>query len=319
MFRDSDLFATTIDFTVTIEPSGHTVLECRFPDTPPQKKIVFLQGVCSSIRRDAAYPFTTLRARLVSERGFSSSDLLDYSYQGGQVKNGNWVPKPYQLNIPVKTDYETKAVTMLHDSLMLKYRLAKPNTTFVLVGHSLGGMVAMQEVVRKASTPTFSRGLVSRVVTINSPLHGVDKDVKTAGWAADQVSNNKKCITGGAAADKLVQLHDQEPQTTSVLQSSIDAASANFVRVLNVGNSYDCVFAPILCNALAPTGDAQTQWVAGSNANLYFGFYSYPCGSSGLNLRECTTRSHLAVLTEADAAAARTRILEFIGDQKQSY
>jgi len=288
-------------------------------NAPPHKVVVFLQGVCSSIKAGTgvdAGPFRDLQTLLKSRYGYKDADFLSYSYNGGSVdKNGKWYHNAYDKFDPVRSDFRTTSYSALHDQLLIPYHQQHPDATFVLVGHSLGGIVAMQEVLQDIAGTSYSAGLVSEVVTIDSPLHGIAPAEVVAG----AIVGAQPCALDGIATGILVRDTQNEPATTNALDSTIATAAAKGVSVLNAGNDRDCLFDPSLCGLLV-TGDINTQWVFDSAAQTYVASLPEPCqqvpascllgGSSGVQrvvsaTHEAVLHDNTSLLTIAQAIGMR--------------
>src|SRR5205823_14691601 len=131
---------------VPVNPAGPSA-RSRASAAQVKKKIVFLQGACSEL---SGTTFDGLKAILRSSYEYTDADFLTYSYQGGRVDaiSGAWVPNPYSPMDPINQHLGTSLVA-LHDQMLVPYHNHpnNQNTTFVLVGHSLGGSVAEVELV----------------------------------------------------------------------------------------------------------------------------------------------------------------------------
>ena len=106
--------------------------------------------------------------RALSVIGYSFYDdrFLMYSYMGGHIENSNWVPYPYTRKNTGQSLY--LSVNQL-EQLIENISLANPEARFILVGHSLGGRIALDFV---STTHPDHRKKIRGVVTLNSPLMG---------------------------------------------------------------------------------------------------------------------------------------------------
>ncbi|QNB46094.1 hypothetical protein BR63_07070 [Thermanaerosceptrum fracticalcis] len=130
---------------------------------------VFLHGIDSWCDGSpfANMGFENIR-RAMSVVGYSYHDnrFLLYSYMGGHIENGNWVPYPYTRKNTGQSLY--LSVYQL-EQLIENITQANPEARFILVGHSLGGRIALDFV---STTHPESRKKIHGVITLNSPLMG---------------------------------------------------------------------------------------------------------------------------------------------------
>src|SRR5207245_6230907 len=98
---------------------------------------VFLTGYATSLGAETASPFAALQRELIA-RGWSDESFLAFSYAGGAVVDGRWRPTAHgceSTGAPLASD-----VARLGE-LMSAHAGARPSARFVLIGHSLGGLV----------------------------------------------------------------------------------------------------------------------------------------------------------------------------------
>ncbi len=114
--------------------------------------------------------FLGLRAGAVGGQGFQESDFLWYSYKGGRVdpSTGEWEPKSYSCS-NTGQDYGTDIARL--NQLVEDYGTANTNTDFYIVGHSQGGLLALQELGFLQQVPPSDT--MQAVMTLDSPLGGV--------------------------------------------------------------------------------------------------------------------------------------------------
>jgi Tol biopolymer transport system component len=316
--RDVPNVPPTPTLTETPMPTS-TPTPTPTPTSPPRKVVVFLQGVCTSINKgtssvDIDSSFNDLQNMLLTpEYGYHDTDFLLYSYKGGYVDaNGAWHHNAYSINDPIKQDFRTTSLNALHDNLLMPYYRVHPNTTFVLVGHSLGGMVAMEEIVTKVSSPGYLRGLLSTVITVDSPLHGVNEYYAIFGSllkaSAIQV---KPCLYNGQVSTTLMNFHRNEPTRTNTLQQAVAHAKQQGVVVATVGNTRDCLWDPRNCQ-IPIAGDISTQWIYQSDALVGEFNVPQPCVYASL---DCLAGTHNVVLSNTYAPLELKEIAELIGRQ----
>jgi YVTN family beta-propeller protein len=292
-----------------------TVTPTPTPTIKPRKVVVFLQGVCTAISKgtssvDIDSSFNDLQNLLLTpEYRYKDSDFLLYSYNGGFVdKDGIWHHNAYKENNPINTDFQTLGLFTLHNQLLIPYydHPKHQNITFILVGHSLGGVVAMEEVVQKIGSSDYRPRLLSTIITIDSPLHGIPSDLATA----SALTFVPKCARKGVAEQILVQIYPNARATTEKLAQ----AKQQGVTVVNIGNSSDCLFGPNNCG-VAVTGDIRTQWLFDSDAIP--GIFNVPCSKpiNPLTVIYCFNETHSAVLHTSLAPDALRTIANYIGGQ----
>jgi hypothetical protein len=267
----------------------------------PRKIVVFLEGVCSSIPAPPGRNvFDDLRDILEEPRyGYGEADFIQYSYAGGKVEGGNWYPNSYSEMVPITQDFQTTSWSRLHNDLLVPYRKAHPEATFTLVGHSLGGVVAFEEVVKYVDSPDYQPGFLSTVITIDSPLHGATPTMLTAGGIFGDFFDVPPCTFQGPSTATLVGIHNDEPQTTKTLQEKVKRAHEKGVVVANVGNTFDCLweFARCLPKGSINVGDSETQWIFDSYARTSAFTLPRPCLNPSAY---CFIGTHKAVLSMVD-------------------
>lgn len=284
---------------------------------PIRKVIVLLQGVCTSIDAGtgvANSTFNDLRALLNHDDGYRDADFLLYSYKGGVVdSNGVWHHRAYSSFDPIRQNVQTTSWSALHDQLLAPYHARHPNTTFVLVGHSLGGVVALEEILMTVESPHYRRGFISAVITIDSPLHGVrpaELLLSDLLRLYPHIGSSLDCVTQGQSAKILASLH-QDAKTSSKLAQAARRARQQGVALVTAGNLDDCVWSPDKCGG-PPIGDAQTQWITAPDSRS--GVFRLPKPCLGREQR-CFIGTHGAVLNKHDGPAALRAIAGYIGRQ----
>ncbi|MDO7788531.1 PGAP1-like alpha/beta domain-containing protein [Desulforamulus aquiferis] len=106
--------------------------------------------------------------RNMARAGFTFTDnrFLLYSYTGGKVERGRWYPNKYESK---DTGQPLQISVKNLELLVREYSSSHPKASFILIGHSLGGRIAMDFV---SSTSEEMRKKIGGVVTLNSPLSG---------------------------------------------------------------------------------------------------------------------------------------------------
>lgn len=237
---------------------------CREPDT---NVVVFIQGLYTTYYDGQTQStavegprFSTLKTAFRAA-GYEDTDLLDYSYAGGDVTSGGeWRPNDYDCELTDRPAEESIAVleTMLRD-----YADEHPKAHFTLVGHSLGGYIAYEAAVRQSTLPEDDRLPIDAVITLGAPLQGVAADKKAI---IDQIPCDKTYIAGAQiVADK------QDPMLTAKRSAEVAAITAAGMRLATLGNANDCLWNTGHC---LPGGgwidDSGTQLLPGANlATMY--------------------------------------------------
>jgi len=285
---------------------------------PIRRVVVLVQGVCSTAlagSSSANGTFSDLQALLQGPAyGYRASDILLYSYTGGTVDAaGVWQHRAYGRFDPVRHDYRTTSLSALRDDLLGPYHAVHPNTTFVLVGHSLGGLVAFAELRAQVSAPGSGPGFLSGVVTVDSPLHGVRPAEALLGVLLRRypgIGSRLDCVTQGPATAALVSLHG-DPHAASDLHRLAVGAQRRHIRIATIGNADDCVWSPDRCGGPL-IGDARTQWLYAPGVRTTIFHIARPCR----RLEEhCFLGTHGAVLSRADGPDALHAIATVIGPQ----
>ena len=251
--------------------------------------------------------------------GFVDTDFLYYSYfpsilGGGEVTCANgvagWEPEPYWKTDPVYSSISNSAERLHH--MLTAYRGKNPEATFVLVGHSLGGLVAFTEILNADQSE-----LIDTVITIDSPLHGAvafSSDLRN--WA--DTYGMDECFAQGQAIATLEEMEQNRDATRAQARAIAQAAANKGITLVTMGNDVDCVYDYGYCLpgwGLPITGYADTQWVEEPGANavkvhlplneacrIELGCITPECISR--RLMECTLARHSALLTQNDGIKA---------------
>ena len=111
----------------------------------------------------------------------SSSSIALFSYKQGQMdeQHGVWIPHTYNAcdvnNQSLADDIKDLG------SMLTAYQKVFPRATFTLVGHSLGGLVALQGAYNFAITQHHSG--IAKVITLDSPLEGIFVTQQATNWS----------------------------------------------------------------------------------------------------------------------------------------
>ena len=253
--------------------SGSILLPAVLPNDGIRKVIVFLEGIGTNLTTNE---ISRLRADCVAndlffggikfalkEKGFTCDDFLHFSYNGGVVnRQGNWQTTPYACS-----DTGQKLQTSVGQlyTMLRSYRKIYPDKEFILVGHSLGGVVAIRTVERAlANTSHGLASAIHSVITIDSPLNYVSEQnyddirrVVPADLAYDFLipiyGEDNVCqiqmLRNSTLSRQIGIVKDSNRQTirASVEKIVSDAQGAG-IRFMTTGNAQDCTWYLALCN-----------------------------------------------------------------------
>lgn len=214
--------------------------------------IIFLNGLGCRYDRDLSEDlgFPGIRRSLASA-GYSFFDdhFLLYSYRGGQVVDGKWQPKEYSAKDtgqPISLSVSRLA------SLIDQFSLAHPEAKFILVGHSLGGRIALDFV---STTTPQNRQKIKGVITLNSPLLGVDIKVPEVTHLLDY-SNS---LFASPAAKQLFREFNHWQEIARMRRETIGELQDDGLRVATFATKQDLVVKPFTGCLLDERGNPVTE------------------------------------------------------------
>jgi pimeloyl-ACP methyl ester carboxylesterase len=226
---------------------GVAPVSAQESSTPEAKPLgVILVGGYGANLEEATYQFSALRSALL-ERS-PSAVVVQYSYLGTSFDGCAASPTPYTRSDSAQDVELSKQV--LRETLRALHEACDVERV-VVVGHSLGGLIAFEALDRDAA---FG---VTDLVTVDSPLGGVPlRLVQTCidvGFCAD-----------GAVAEYLAVRYSGSDAST--IAEHAEALSRAGVRVSAWGNESDCFYNVGLCASFARAFvggiDArETQWL----------------------------------------------------------
>jgi pimeloyl-ACP methyl ester carboxylesterase len=250
----------------------------------PHKVIVFVAGLGSSLAATSGSAscsgggyWQAVETALASDR-FACSDVLLYSYTGGTVdESGTWHPSPYSC---FDTGNHVAASAGKLVSLMTSYRAAHLEAQFVLIGHSLGGLVALQA---SAQMPT---GSIADVVTIDSPLKGASRRNLRQFIRLVQpfiaFAGCSKVLWDSDAERDIATIHNSatRKQASNAADALVRAGRGKGFRYMTVGNASDCLWKPAACSIRGRwSDDSRTMTARSADTGKL-----YPLGNGGCNL-----------------------------------
>ncbi len=234
--------------------------------------------------------------------------LFDYSYRGGAVgvTHGAWLPAAYSCSDTAQAI--ATSASLLAEMLDAVAR-ANPNTGLDVIGHSQGGLIALQ-ALNGVLAPSPSPGTLAleTVATLDGALGGTPP-FET--WITQVFT----CWGGAAAADlrafwSTATDHTRQGTTARSLagvahEDLVQLAAAAGIRTLTLGSRQDCVFRPQACGP--PLTDNSSTQIIDTAAG---GLRDFGAACLWLpTINTCVQDSHAAVLRDP---TAQTELLTFL-------
>jgi pimeloyl-ACP methyl ester carboxylesterase len=215
-------YARTTGGPVTLsaspQPSGPTPSSGR-------TMVVFVGGLASQIDSPV---WNQLQTQLKTANGYRDADFVRFSYDSWSPDSASKsvVSHPYTIEqtcAPTKNSEDQLASMLryLHDNHLADH--------VVLVGHSLGGVIAYDVAANHPELTPF----IHSVVTVDSPLGGIG-GLRASG-ADILYGPNNTC----ASADELYNREAASDQTQQWLGQSASALAARGVKLVVVNNPND--------------------------------------------------------------------------------
>lgn len=152
---------------------------------PPTQRVVLIQGVCSSSALHGVPDHWTNTVKNVLTNDYGLSDLPTGDPDDQVIEFGYAIDGWDEQYLPVDT---LKSVKTSSAGLRDIYE-AYPNTEFFILGHSLGGVVALDGLARYANSSNAMLASTGGVITVSSPVRGlIDSTASTAGAAIELVA-----------------------------------------------------------------------------------------------------------------------------------
>jgi pimeloyl-ACP methyl ester carboxylesterase len=229
-------------------------------------RVVFVGGLGSSQPITAA-TFAPLGNALIASGGYAEHDLLAFSYD----------PRASAYS-PAHTCQALSASAEHLASYLHQLRASGHADGVVLVGHSMGGVIALDTAAAFPDLTDSDHPFIRRVVTVDSPLRGL---------SALQRALIADLWLGECPAATDAHARYLDPSWPITLTARVDSLLNRGVRVLAVANPEDL---------LVPTW---AQQVPGSPVNVML-------------RAQDEDLSHNAALTDPDAVAA---LVQLIGER----
>ncbi|MDB5076795.1 MAG: hypothetical protein JWO42_2974 [Chloroflexi bacterium] len=233
-----------------VDETHHIPIPHALTLTVYNRVAVLLQGVGTSLHcRDRAClepMFMPLVSGVLKPLGYRTAiaapAILEYSYQGGAMINdgGAWTWKPRSYDACDTLQSVSHSAQVLRD-MLVAYRARYPYSTFELVGHSLGGLVAMQAIGYHFLWQQIGPLGVDKLVTIDSPVNGIT-DVHALSWLVDGLAgiwHLHDCPAQGFGLDLVGELSGLGDQAPARQHAWAAVAKAHGAAILTVTNRDD--------------------------------------------------------------------------------
>jgi pimeloyl-ACP methyl ester carboxylesterase len=229
---------------------------------------------CEAERADLVFGY--VKKALVGH-GFPCRSFVNYSYElrvGPRVENGLFYPAPYGV-----ADTGAHPLPELVENLNRQLRgyaqrlMPGEPLEFVLVGHSLGGVIALDYAQKVMETRESGNAQdlpkVVAVVTINSPVLGVSREdyAHATGpfhfdrWAVSPVPQMRdfaRLLKGETARGVLDRWENPSKENLA------HRLATHGIRSFSIGNEHDCLWRPWACGIprqWADDGEASGEWL----------------------------------------------------------
>ncbi|HVA88405.1 MAG TPA: hypothetical protein VNL71_01045 [Chloroflexota bacterium] len=270
-------------FTITNPNSGDTL-----PVPPPAvaggAAIVLIPGVLSQTGDGTFGQFQSLVSEDLRHTPLARAAFLRYSYTGGSFA------QPGNYGCQDTFDHSLQADESRLNDLITGYLAQHPRTTFYLIGHSQGGLIAFSYLayLKAKRSPAWTLpngGALRGVATVDAPVGGIPNAIGLS-LASDYYGVVCPAMSTpvnlpftslvqmyGIAGSAPAAAHPRGGQTSvaGVLyghgvtnQNLADEAARHGIHVLTVGNTFDYTFAPCPTMLNVSDADIDTQWLAES-------------------------------------------------------
>lgn len=199
---------------------------------PPTQRVIILQGVCSSSAVNGQPTHWTNVVKRILDSEYGLIDLPTGDPDDQVIEFGYSAAGWEQDYLPGDT---LKGVGASSAGLREIYA-SYPNSEFFILGHSLGGVVALDGLARHSDSENGMIASTAGVITVSSPVRGlVDRTASAAGAAIELLACRQLPVLDGSS------------QVWGDLAESGDSISLihdfdwSSVRTVNFGNQKDRV------------------------------------------------------------------------------
>ncbi|QGG46633.1 alpha/beta fold hydrolase, putative [Heliorestis convoluta] len=158
--------------------------------------------------------------------------LLQYSYLGGQIRQDQWYPRKYN---PRDTGQPIQVSVQSLEWMISEFSRVHPEAQFLLVGHSLGGRIALDFV---SKTSQENRERIEGVITLNSPLLG--SNVPLPAFVMRILEFGGHIFSAPVVKQLLWEFRDS-PEFVEAKREMIEALQAEGLRVATFSTKSDVV------------------------------------------------------------------------------
>lgn len=270
------------------------------------KLFVFVQGINSSLTSkqaaaqggdgtDTSFFKNGHLGTYLQTQGFLNARYLEYSYAPlGSTDTGQ--PKPYTCQDTYNYPLATHIISLsqqIHSAIQ-----NNPNTDVYIIAHSMGGIIAfgylasLLEHVGNAVSLPQNGSMLKAVVTLDSPLGGVTtnfdykKLILLRSLPCERLDAlNTIAINQMQALFQTATSSTAQGATASIVKAILNGgylsnqkvandAKRATITVLTVGNTYDLLWRPSVCNQQLKTNIqdfSSTQWLQdeGDRSQVY--------------------------------------------------
>ena len=203
-----------------------TIISCSNENyNESNKKIIIIQGICSKHPYDTDHWVEKLKKNIKENHNYIdktsgeiNDQIIDFSYSKSDWKN-NYLPQDTlnSVNTPINN------LEKIYENY--------PSSEFYIVGHSLGGVIALAGVAmsEKISNQTKS------IITISSPIKGIKNTDENTG-----LRRLIELFACSSSEDKNNNIWDDLDYDSEIIKS-ISEYNSEKTRVYNIVNKYDLV------------------------------------------------------------------------------
>jgi len=251
--------------TPTVSPTP-TATATFTPTPQPLTIVVFLQGLGSRLvdgREPGQAKFSDIQ-KAISAQPRGRLEFVYYSYTGLISElDGKPLPLDYSCpNTSQELSTSERSLEVELDDLDSYWKAKGYLVHFALIGHSLGGLVAITAMKDER---------VTAIVTLDSPLMGVESG-----------KTGLESLAGGCSGPVLNELNGMHNDSgwPQRIQTAVTSYQARGGRVATLGNEQDCLYDPPQCpdrcaillflGCLLFADETSTQIIPNANSHFLF-------------------------------------------------